>query len=108
MRPGCGFNKLHLWADNPGMYDAWDILPNYKDAEIPLTAQVTGPAELAGFGTANPITDEDYTDNETVTYRGRALAIIRPGTEAGEVLLTVSGKGLPESAATLRCVPEEE
>ena len=78
------------------------------DAEIPLTAQVTGPAELAGFGTANPITDEDYTDCETVTYRGRALAIIRPGVEAGEVWLTVSGKGIPESAATLRCVPEKE
>ena len=78
------------------------------DAEITLTAQVTGPAELAGFGTANPITDEDYTDNETVTYRGRALAIIRPGTEAGEVRLTVSGKGIPECAATLRCVPDKE
>ncbi len=39
VRPGCGFNKLHLWADNPGMYDAWDILPNYKDAEIPLTVK---------------------------------------------------------------------
>lgn len=37
VRPGCGFNKLHLWADNPGVYDAWDILPNYKDVEIPLS-----------------------------------------------------------------------
>lgn len=36
VRPGCGFNKLHIWADNPGTYDAWDILPNYKDVEIPL------------------------------------------------------------------------
>ena len=31
VRPGCGFNKLHLWSDHPGMYDAWDILPNYRD-----------------------------------------------------------------------------
>ena len=36
VRPGCGFNKLHIWADNPGTYDAWDILPNYRDVEIPL------------------------------------------------------------------------
>ena len=36
VKPGCGFNKLHLWADHPGMYDAWDILPNYKDVEIEL------------------------------------------------------------------------
>ena len=44
VRPGCGFNKLHLWADNPGMYDAWDILPNYKDVEIDLP--VTEKARL--------------------------------------------------------------
>lgn len=30
-------NKLHLYQDTPGMYDAWDILPNYKDVEYPLT-----------------------------------------------------------------------
>ena len=38
VRPGCGFNKLHLWADHPGMYDAWDILPNYKDVarDLPI------------------------------------------------------------------------
>jgi len=34
VKEGKGFNKLHLYADNPGMYDAWDILPNYKDVEI--------------------------------------------------------------------------
>ena len=27
------FNKLHLYHDYPGVYDAWDILPNYKDKE---------------------------------------------------------------------------
>ncbi len=28
------FNKLKVYEDNPGVYDAWDILPNYKDKEI--------------------------------------------------------------------------
>lgn len=36
VKENCGFNKLHLYADNPGTYDAWDILPNYKDVELPL------------------------------------------------------------------------
>lgn len=36
VRDNLGFNKLHIWADNPGVYDAWDILPNYKDVEIEL------------------------------------------------------------------------
>ena len=78
------------------------------DAEIPLTAQIAGPAELMGFGSANPVTDEDYTDRETVTWHGRALAILRPDRKAGEVRLTVSGEGMPDSAVTLRCAPEKE
>ncbi len=31
------FNKLKLYTDHPGNYDAWDILPNYKDKTVPLT-----------------------------------------------------------------------
>ncbi|WP_320128335.1 glycoside hydrolase family 38 C-terminal domain-containing protein [uncultured Sphaerochaeta sp.] len=32
---GC-INRLHLYQDMPGMYDSWDILPNYKDIEYEL------------------------------------------------------------------------
>lgn len=38
------FNKLHLYQDVPGMYDAWDILPNYKDVEYEFT--VVNPIRL--------------------------------------------------------------
>lgn len=31
------FNKLHLYTDNPGNYDAWDILPNYKEKELAIS-----------------------------------------------------------------------
>ncbi|MGI6108121.1 MAG: alpha-mannosidase [Lachnospiraceae bacterium] len=44
VKEGRGFNRLHLYADHPGTYDAWDILPNYKDVEIPLTLRT--PAHL--------------------------------------------------------------
>jgi alpha-mannosidase len=30
------FNYLHIYQDLPGMYDAWDILPNYKEKELEL------------------------------------------------------------------------
>jgi alpha-mannosidase len=39
-------NKLHIYQDLPGMYDAWDILPNYKDKELALN--VEEPLHLAG------------------------------------------------------------
>lgn len=38
------FNKLTLYEDRPGNYDAWDILPNYKEKTLPLTV-----AELASL-----------------------------------------------------------
>ena len=60
------------------------------DAKIELNAQVNGTAELAGFGSGNPITEEDYTDTEAATYKGRAMAILRSGYEKGEVELTIS------------------
>ena len=59
-------------------------------------------AALAGFGTGNPVTDEDYTDKETITYRGRALAILRAGYEAGETVLTVRAEGLPEASCSVK------
>ena len=40
-----GFNKLHLYQDVPGMYDAWDILPNYKDVEYKF--DIVKPLELS-------------------------------------------------------------
>ena len=72
------------------------------DAEIRLCAGVSGQGWLAGFGTANPITDEDYTDEETVSWRGRAQAVIRSGCAGGEILLTVSADGLPEETLRFR------
>ena len=71
------------------------------DAEIPVTATVTGPAVLAGFGSANPVTDEDYTDHGTKCFRGRATAILRAGYQTGKIILTVSGEGLPEETVEL-------
>ncbi len=50
VREGHGFNKLHLYGDYPGMYDAWDILPNYRDVEYPFeTASPLCLTTLDGF-----------------------------------------------------------
>lgn len=38
------FNKLKIYTDHPGNYDAWDILPNYKDKQIDIT--VASPLKL--------------------------------------------------------------
>lgn len=38
------FNKLKLYTDTPGNYDAWDILPNYKDKQVEV--KVLSPLAL--------------------------------------------------------------
>jgi len=64
------------------------------DASVPLKVQVEGSAVLAGFGSSNPVTEEDYTNECTVSYRGRAQAIIRSGYEKGTVKVTVYAEGM--------------
>ncbi len=38
------FNKLKMYHDTPGNYDAWDILPNYKDR--PCEMKIAKPLEF--------------------------------------------------------------
>ncbi len=38
------FNKLKVYRDNPGVYDAWDILPDYKDK--PVDFEIIKPLKL--------------------------------------------------------------
>ncbi len=35
------FNKLKIYDDRPGVYDAWDILPDYKEKELTLETSVS-------------------------------------------------------------------
>lgn len=60
------------------------------DASVKLNVSLSGEGFIAGFGTGNPVTDEDYTENETISFRGHASAIIRSGYKAGKAVLTVT------------------
>lgn len=91
--------KIQMTADGHDViYVSIEILDQMgrwvPDAAKTLTATVEGPAILAGFGTGNPVTEEDYTDEMTVTYRGRAMAILRAGYETGEVTLSVEAQNM--------------
>ncbi len=62
--------------------------------EVNATASVEGAAVLAAFGTGRPCTEENYTKGKVVLYHGKALAILRAGTEKGKAHLTVEAPGL--------------
>ena len=72
------------------------------DAAVALKAVVSGCAKLSGFGSGNPVTEEDYTEGSTISYRGRAMAIIRSGYETGTVELAVSADGMEEAKVELK------
>ncbi|MCF2531128.1 glycoside hydrolase family 2 TIM barrel-domain containing protein [Yinghuangia soli] len=54
-----------------------------------VEVQVSGPAVLQGFGSANPVTEESFIDPGHTTYEGRALAVVRP-TAPGRITVTAS------------------
>ena len=73
------------------------------DAQVSLKATVDGVCTLAGFGSGNPVTEEDYTDCSAVTYRGRAMAVLRSEYEAGSCRLAVEADGLGTAEENFLC-----
>ncbi|MBR1606665.1 MAG: DUF4982 domain-containing protein [Clostridia bacterium] len=71
------------------------------DADTLLKAEVTGAAELLGFGSGASITDENYAAGRFTSYQGRALAVLRAGYTAGEARLIVAAEGLGSAEITL-------
>jgi len=62
------------------------------DRDLPLHASVTG-GELLGFGTGDPRQADNFCEPRTVSWRGRALAIVKrmPGEQ---ITLTVEAQGM--------------
>ena len=101
--------KSTLKADgHDAAYIGIEILDNEGNvvpgAEIELVAEATGNAVLAGFGSGNPKTDDNYTDGETVSFKGRAMAIVRSGYEKGTVTVKICAKGVGEAHEALEIV----
>lgn len=63
-----------------------------SNADILLNV-ATENGELLAFGSANPRTEEAYTNGSFTTYYGQALAIVRASNE-GKIRITVSGEKL--------------
>ena len=66
-----------------------------------ITVQVTGAGKLQGLGSARPHMAENFVSETHTTYYGQALAAVRAGYEAGEILVTVSCEGLETQILTI-------
>lgn len=69
------------------------------NADTRLTVNVTG-GELLAFGSANPRTEERYTEGSFTTYYGCAQAVVR-ANESGTMTVAVEGENLPKAKAEI-------
>ena len=106
--------KLRLRADRTAIRpERWDLAfvtvevldaagNLVPDAVVPVTFTLTGAAELAGTGNANPKDPRSFRRPHVRTYHGRCLAVVRPVGTAGTVELRVTADGLTGASVTIR------
>lgn len=73
------------------------------DAVIPVRISVSGDGEIAGSGNASPNDMESVNNRVCKTYRGQALAIVRPlrNGKKGSIKIKVSAEGLTGNNLTV-------
>ncbi|WP_106400476.1 glycoside hydrolase family 2 TIM barrel-domain containing protein [Actinocorallia populi] len=77
-------------------------------ADEPVALAVTGPAELIGFGSAAPATEESYLSDRHTTFRGRALAVLRSTGGTGTVTLTARARSAGSARLELQAITAPE
>ena len=90
----------HLFYVDVEIQDALGRL--VPDAAVSLTADAEGAGRLLGFGSGNPVTEDNYTKGACTSFRGRALAVVRAGYEAGEITLRVQSETLGAAECVLK------
>jgi beta-galactosidase len=107
--------KIRLIADRTGIKGSRNDLSYIKieitdvagnivpDADIPVWLTVSGDGEIAGSGSASPNDMESVNNPVCKTYRGLALAILRPlkNNRKGSIKLKVEGEGLSAGEVTV-------
>uniref|UniRef100_UPI00262AB51A DUF4982 domain-containing protein n=1 Tax=Bacteroides sp. TaxID=29523 RepID=UPI00262AB51A len=72
------------------------------DAIVPLRIQLTGKATVIASGNGGYDDMESFRSLTPKTFRGKAIAIIQPTGEKGDIQLTVSAEGLGEATVRLQ------
>jgi len=69
----------------------------------PVTLKVDGPAQLQGYGSADPAPLESFTDSVRTTFDGLALAVVRP-TGAGRITVSLSAEGCADVSVAIEAM----
>jgi beta-galactosidase len=77
---------------------AGELVP---DAVIPVNFSISGAAELAAVGTANPKDVQSFRSLRPKTFHGRCLAIARSKGGAGAATIRAQADGLPAASIVI-------
>lgn len=69
----------------------------YMPCDDEVDIRVSGAAQLAGSGSANPCTEESYLSAKHRLFEGRAQAILRAGKTPGSAEIAVSWRGMTKT-----------
>lgn len=72
------------------------------DADIPVTIECSGKGTVLAGGNAAPDDMDSFRSFTPKTFRGRAIAIVQPNEEPGDITLTVSAGGLKQSSVIIK------
>lgn len=86
-------------TDEKGVPNLWE--------EREITIQVTGPAYLAGFGSAAPSGEGGYQEPTTRTFDGRAIAVLRSTFTPGTVTVKLTAEGIQDAIFTIEATAKE-
>jgi hypothetical protein len=70
-------------------------------ADRPVTVTVDGAGTLLGFGSGEPATTEQVSAATHSTFEGRAIAVVRASSSAGQITVTATADGLEPITVTL-------
>ncbi len=79
--------------------EAGQLVP---DAVVPVSLSVSGAAELAAAGSANPKDVESFRGARPRTYHGRCVAIVRPKGAVGTATVRAQADGLAPASIVVR------
>lgn len=83
--------------------DVNDVL--VLDAEVPVTFDLEGPAEIIGLGNANPNSHESHQGTSRTTWHGRGLLVVQSLKQPGKITLKANAPALESDLITIntRC-----
>ncbi len=99
-RGGSNRQALHYVA-----IDILDALGRIiPDEKRKLSITIDGPADLIGFGSANPLAVGSFQSKDAESFRGRAMAILRSRGTKGTVRIEARADGLQGASTIVRLV----